>query len=413
MSPRRVVVTGMGVMSPVGNDCDAFFERLLAGRSGIRKLSSKFAVSLAANVGGEVDYDPAGRFAKPKLALLDRFSQLALEAAAQAIGNAGIEFHESLKDRVGAFVGTGMGGSTTVEAGYEELFAAGKDRLPPHTVPRAMNNAAAGHISIDHGLRGPSLTYSTACSSSAIAVGEAFRAIRHGYIDAAIAGGAESLLTLGTIRAWEALRTLAVTDAEDPSTSCRPFSKDRTGLVLAEGAGMLMLEELECAQQRGARIRAEVIGYGASSDASHLTRPGEEGQARAMRLALADAGVVPEQIDYINAHGTATLAGDVVETAAIRKVFGDRAYRIPVSSTKSMHGHMMGAAGAVELVAAVMAIEHGAIPPTANLRVPDRECDLDYVPNTARRGVTVRTVISNSFAFGGSNAVLVARSFTR
>jgi 3-oxoacyl-[acyl-carrier-protein] synthase II len=276
-----------------------------------------------------------------------------------------------------------------------------------------MNNAAAGHVSIDHGLRGPSLTYSTACSSSAIAVGEACRAIRHGYIDAAVAGGAESLLTLGTIRAWEALRTLAVTEADDPSASCRPFSRDRTGLVLAEGAGMLVLEELDHAKRRGARIRTEVIGYGASSDASHLTRPGEEGQVRAMRLALADAGVAPDEIDYINAHGTATLAGDVVETAAIRKVFGERATRIPVSSTKSMHGHMMGAAGAVEFIAAVMAIGRGGLPPTANLRVPDPDCDLDYVPNTGRRGVAVRTVMSNSFAFGGSNAVLIARSFVR
>jgi 3-oxoacyl-[acyl-carrier-protein] synthase II len=410
VSERRVVITGMGVMSPVGNDCAAFFERLLAGRSGIRKLSFQSAASLTANVGGEVDYDPAGRFSKPKLAFLDRFSQLALEAASQAIADARIEFQESQKDRVGVFVGTGMGGSTTIEAGYDELFVAGKDRLPPHTVPRAMNNAAAGHVSIDHGLRGPSLTYSTACSSSAIAVGEAFRAIRHGYIDAAIAGGAESLLTLGTIRAWEALRALAITDAADPSTSCRPFSKDRSGLVLAEGAGMLMLEDLECAQRRGAWIRAEVIGYGASCDAAHLTRPGEEGQVRAMRLALADAHADPGEIDYINAHGTATLAGDVIETAAIRKTFGDRASRIPVSSTKSMHGHMMGAAGAVEFIAAVLAMEHGAIPPTANLRVPDPECDLDYVPNTARKGVALRTVMSNSFAFGGSNAVLVARS---
>jgi len=411
VSPRRVVVTGMGVMSPVGNDCDAFFERLLAGRPGIRKLSSSFAASLTATVGGEVDYDPAGRFPRPKLAFLDRFSQLALEAAGQAIANARIEFQESQRDRVGVFVGTGMGGSTTIETGYDELLV--KDRVPPHTVPRAMNNAAAGHISIGYGLRGPSLTYSTACSSSAIAIGEALRAIRHGYIDAAIAGGAESLLTLGTIRAWEALRALAITDAADPSTSCRPFSKDRTGLVLAEGAGILVLEELERAKQRGARIRAEVIGYGASSDASHLTRPGEEGQVRAMRLALADAGANPDEIDYINAHGTATLAGDVIETAAIRKTFGDRAARIPVSSTKSMHGHMMGAAGAVEFIAAVMAMEHGAIPPTANLRVPDPECDLDYVPNTARTGVAVRTVMSNSFAFGGSNAVLIARSVAR
>jgi 3-oxoacyl-[acyl-carrier-protein] synthase II len=410
---RRVVVTGMGVISPLGNDCEKFFDNLLEGRSGIRKLSAAFAGNLAAGVGGEVDYDPTARFPRPKLALLDRFSQFALEAAAQAIRDAGIEFEESLKDRTGVFVGTGMGGATTIEAGYTEIFLLAKDRVPPHTVPRAMNNAAAGHISIDHGLRGPSFTYSTACSSSAIAIGEACRAIRHGYVDSAIAGGAESLLTLGTIRAWEALRTLAVTDAEDPAASCRPFSKDRTGLVLAEGAGMLVLEELEHASHRGARIHAEVIGYGAASDASHLTRPGEEGQVRAIRLALADASASPDEIDYINAHGTATLAGDVIETAAIKKVFGERAVYIPVSSTKSMHGHLMGAAGAVEFIASIMAIECSAIPPTANLRVPDPECDLDYVPNLGRRGVAVRTVMSNSFAFGGSNAVLIGRSLDR
>jgi 3-oxoacyl-[acyl-carrier-protein] synthase II len=413
VNPRRVVVTGMGVMSPVGNDCNAFFDNLLAGRSGIRKLSADFAGGLTANVGGEVDYDPVGRFPRPKLALLDRFSQFALEAASQAVRDTGVEFDDSLKDRTGVFVGTGMGGASTIEAGYEDIFLEGKDRLPPHTVPRTMNNAAAGHISIDHGLRGPSFTYSTACSSSAIAIGEAYRAIRHGYVDAAIAGGAESLLTLGTIRAWEALRTLAVTDTQDPAASCRPFSKDRTGLVLAEGAGMLVLETLDRASRRGARIHAEVIGYGAASDASHLTRPGEEGQVRAIRLALADAGSSPDEIDYINAHGTATLAGDVIETLAIKKVFGERAAHIPVSSTKSMHGHLMGAAAAVEFITSIMAIGRGAVPPTANLRVPDPECDLDYVPNIGRPGVAVRTVMSNSFAFGGSNAVLIGRSFDR
>jgi len=413
VNPRRVVVTGMGVMSPLGNDCNEFFDKLLQGRSGIRKLSASFAGYLAANVGGEVEYDPVSRFPRPKLALLDRFSQFALEAAGQAIRDAGIDFEESLKDRTGVFVGTGLGGASTIEAGYAEIFLGGKDRVPPHTVPRTMNNAAASHISIDHGLRGPSFTYSTACSSSAIAIGEACRAIRHGYVDAAIAGGAESLLTLGTIRAWEALRTLAVTDPDDPAASCRPFSKDRTGLVLAEGAGMLVLEALAHASRRGARIHAEVIGYGAASDASHLTRPGEEGQVRAIRLALADAGASPDEIDYINAHGTATPAGDVIETAAIRKVFGDHAEHVPVSSTKSMHGHLMGAAGAVEFIASLMAIGRGAVPPTANLRVPDPECDLDYVPNLGRGGVAVRTVMSNSFAFGGSNAVLIGRAFVR
>lgn len=411
MNPRRVAITGMGVVSPVGNDCTTFFDNLLAGRSGIRTLSASFASQLAPNVGGEVDYDPTIRFPKTRLGLLDRFSQFALEATAQAIRESGFEPDATLKTRTGVFLGTGMGGASTVEAGYEELFLQRKDRLPPYTVLRAMNNAAAGHISIDHGLRGPSVTYSTACSSSAIAIGEAFRALRHGYVDAAIAGGAESLLTLGTIRAWEALRTLAVTDADDPPASCRPFSKDRTGLVLAEGAGIVVLESLDHALRRGARIHAELIGYGAGSDAEHLTRPGLEGQVRAMRKALVDAGIAADKVDYINAHGTATLAGDIVETAAIKQVFGAYAARIPVSSTKSMHGHLMGATGAVEFIAAVLAMKRRALPPTANLRVPDPECDLDYVPNRGRKEITLRTVMSNSFAFGGSNAVLIARAF--
>jgi 3-oxoacyl-[acyl-carrier-protein] synthase II len=413
VDPRRVVVTGMGVVSPVGNDCGTFFDNLLAGRSGIRRLSSSFAGRLTANIGGEVEYDAAAHFSKTKLALLDRFSQFALDASDQAIRDSGIEFNESLKVRTAVFVGTGLGGACTLESGYEEIFLHNKDRVAPYIVPRTMNNAAAGHISIDYGLRGPSVTYSTACSSSAISLGEACRAIRHGYADAAIAGGAESLLTLGTIRAWEALRTLAITDAQDPAASCRPFSKDRTGLVLAEGAGMVVLESLEHALRRGARIHAELIGYGAGSDAAHLTRPGLEGQVEAMRQALADAGIAADEVDYINAHGTATLAGDVIETAAIKRVFGERAARIPVSSTKSMHGHLMGATGAVEFIASVLAITHRAVPPTANLRVPDPECDLDYVPNRGRKGVEVRTVLSNSFAFGGSNAVLIARAFSR
>lgn len=401
----------MGVISPLGNECRTFFDSLLACRSGIRKLSASFADTLAADVGGEVAYDPQGRLPPAKLAMLDRFSQFALDAAHQAILASGIDSESALKARTGVFLGTGMGGARTVESGYDELFVQQKNRLPPYTVVRAMNNAAAGHISIDHGLRGPSLTYSTACSSSAIAIGEACRAIRHGYADAAVAGGAESLLTYGTIRAWEALRTLARADEGDPSTSCRPFSKDRTGLVLGEGAGVLVLEDLEQAQRRGALIVAELIGYGAASDAEHLTRPGLQGQVDTMCLALADAGIAADEVDYINAHGTATVAGDVIETSAIKQVFGHRAKKIPVSSTKSMHGHLMGAAGAVELIAALLAIDHRALPPTANLRVPDPECDLDYVANAARTDVAVRTVMSNSFAFGGSNAVLIARAY--
>jgi 3-oxoacyl-[acyl-carrier-protein] synthase II len=406
---RKVVITGLGVVSPVGIGRDAFFDALLAGRSGIRRLSSEFASKLSSKIGGEVAFDAAASFAKPKLAVLDRFSQFALVAATEALQDAGIDAADPRKANAGVYVGTGFGGAQTIESAYSDLFSNGKDRLGPYTVIRVMNNAATAHISMDFALRGPSLTFSTACSSSGIAIGEALRAIRHGYAEMAVAGGAESLLTLATIRAWEALRTLAVEDAEDPSASCRPFSKDRTGLVLGEGAGMLVLEAEEHARARGAKIYAELAGYGASSDASHLTKPSQEGQAVAMRMALNDAGLGPQSIGYINAHGTATLAGDVIETTAIKDVFGAHAARLAVSSTKSMHGHLMGATGAVEFIASVLALQSGSLPPTAQLRVADPECDLDYVPNTARTGVQLEAVMSNSFAFGGSNAVLVAR----
>ena len=403
------MVTGLGVISPVGIGRDVFFESLLACRSGIRRLSAEFMPRLATRIGGEADFDGADFFPKAKLALLDRFSQFALVAAREAIEDANIAADDPRKDRTGVYIGTGAGGALTTEGGYADLFTQGKDRLPPYTVVRAMNNSAAAHISIDYSLRGPSLTYSTACSSSAVAIGEASRAIRHGYIDLAIAGGSEAMLTFGTIRTWEALRTLATEDPDDPGASCRPFSRDRTGLVLGEGAGILVLESEAHARARGAQVYAELAGYGASSDASHLTKPLREGQAAAMRMALADAGLAPEAIGYINAHGTGTLAGDPIETAAIMDVFGPHARRLAVSSTKSMHGHLMGATGAVEFIAAILALQRGELPPTANLRVPDPECDLDYVPNTARTGVALEAVMSNSFAFGGSNAVLVAR----
>jgi 3-oxoacyl-[acyl-carrier-protein] synthase II len=404
---RRVAVTGLAVISPIGNTPAAFFDNLMAGRSGIRVLSAPFAGELVCRIGGEVEFDAAAHFPRATLAQLDRFSQFAVVAATQAIADAGFEPSEEQRERTGVYLGTGMGGAHTLEGAYDEYSRAG--RLHPFTVVRTMNNAAAGQVSVAHRLRGQTLTFSTACSSSAIAIGEASRAIRDGHLDAAIAGGAESLLTLGVIRAWEALHTLAVEDKDDPAVSCRPFSKDRTGLVLGEGAGIVVLEELEQAKRRGARIYAEVAGYGATSDASHLTRPDAQGQARAMTLALAEARLAPEDIGYINAHGTATPAGDPVETAAIKRAFGGHARQVPISSTKSMHSHLMGAAGAVEFVAAVLALVRGALPPTAHLRLPDPECDLDYIPNTGRDSPGLRAVMSNAFAFGGSNAVLVAR----
>ena len=369
--------------------------------------SRRFGIYLA----GQVDFDPSAHFPKTRLISLDRFSQFALVAAAQALQDAEIVLSPQEKAATGVYFGTGLGGAHALEEAYAEVFkAAGEPRIKPFTVILTMNNAAAGQVALEYGLQGPNATFSTACASSAIALGEAMRAIRHGYAEVMLAGGAEALLTLGTIKSWEALRALALEDPADPAASCRPFSKDRSGLVLGEGAAVLVLEELEHARQRGARIYAELKGYGSANDAAHITKPAVAGQVRAMALALQDAALAAADIDYINAHGTATPVGDVVETQAIKQVFGAHAPGIPVSSTKSMHGHLMGATGAVEFAAAVLAIAHQAIPPTAHLREPDPECDLDYVANVGRTGIAVKTIMSNAFAFGGSNAVLIAQA---
>ena len=405
---RRVAITGLGVVSPLGNGAEAFFAGLAAGRSGVRRLEGPFDRPLASAVGAPVVFEAADFFPGPKLRMLDRVSQFALVAAEEALAQA----HGALEGldpaRAGVFVGTGMGGSQTTDDGYRTLYGEKSDRVKPYSVLMAMNNAAAAWIGLDHGLKGPNLTYSTACSSSAVAIGEAARRIAAGEAEVMIAGGTEAPLTFGTLKAWEALRTLAAEDARDPSASCKPFAKDRSGLVLGEGAAMVVLEDRERAVSRGVPIIAEMTGYGLCTDASHITRPSVDGQAQAMALALASAGAAPEAIDYINAHGTGTPANDAVETAAIKKVFGERAYAIPVSSTKSMHGHLLGAAGALELVAAVMAMRRGVLPPTLHLAVPDPECDLDYVANAAREKPAIGAVMSSSFAFGGTNAVLIA-----
>jgi 3-oxoacyl-[acyl-carrier-protein] synthase II len=309
-------------------------------------------------------------------------------------------------------MGTGMGGAGTIDEGYRMLYENGNDRLKPFSVLMAMNNAPAAWIALDHALEGPNLTYSTACSSSAVAIGEAARRVASGEADVMLAGGAEAPLTLGTLKAWEAMRTLAAEDA-DAAASCRPFSRDRGGLVLGEGAAVVVLEAWERAEARGAPILAEAAGYGLFTDAAHVTRPSVEGQAEAMRRALADARLDPAQVGYVNAHGTGTQANDGVETAAIKAVLGARAGRVPVSSTKSMHGHLLGAAGALEYVACVMALSRGTIPPTVNLRVPDPECDLDYVCSGSRPAGGEPAALSNSFAFGGTNAVLAVRRAQR
>lgn len=405
---RRVVVTGLGVMSPVGNDIAIFFGNLVAGRSGIGRHSRQFPADSTRWLTAEVKPFSTEGFNKMRLATLDRTTLIALLTARQSMADARLKPQQP--ERAGVYWGTGLGGATTMEESYRQsLINPNAARLKPATVVMTMNNAAASEISMDFGLTGPTYTYSIACSSSAVAIGEAFRAIRDGYCDSAVAGGADSLLTLGVLKAWQALQTLAREDPGDPGSSCRPFSADRSGFVLGEGAGAVVLEEEGHARARGAKIYAELAGYGASSDASHITKPQAQGQARAIAMALDDAGLAPSEIGYINAHGTATVVGDVVETHAIKAAFGESATRVPISSTKALHGHLMGATGVVEFLAALMAMRESVIPPTANLRKPDPECDLDYVPNLARRNVSMNAVMSNSFAFGGNNAVLIAK----
>ncbi len=406
---KRVVVTGMGAITPLGNDVGSFFDALAAGRSGVRRLEGPGIERLAIRVAAPVSFDPQPLFEPAKLRMLDRVSQFALVAAAQAVKDSGVTLGQLDRSRCGVCVGTGMAGAQSADDGYRTLYAENSDRLKPFTVLMAMNNAAASWIGLEYGFTGPNLTYSTACSSSAVAIGEAARRIAGGEAHLVIAGGAEACLNLGTLKAWEALRTLAMEDAKDPSASCKPFSKDRTGLVLGEGAAMLVLEERDRALARGAPIYAQIAGYGLVTDATHITRPSVEGQAAAIRAALADARMDGKDIGYVNAHGTGTQANDGVETAAIKSVFGETAYNVPVSSTKSMHGHLLGAAGAVELVAAIMAMQRGLIPPTRNLAVADPECDLDYVSSGARLVPGLAAVLSSSFAFGGTNAVLIAR----
>jgi 3-oxoacyl-[acyl-carrier-protein] synthase II len=405
--PRCVAITGLGLVSPLGNAPDTFFANLAAGKSGIRRIQADFADKLDTKIAAQADFDPTLYFTKQQIGLLDRVSQFALYAAKQAMADARLELQEADLPRTGVYLGTGMGGATSVEEGYVRLYRDGADRLKPFTVLMAMNNAAASQVGLEYGLQGPNLTFSTACSSSSVAIGEAFRQIRHGYADIMLAGGSEALLTFGTIKAWEALRTLAQEDPSDPGASCKPFSADRSGLVLGEGAAMVVLEDLERAQARGAYIYGELSGYGAANDSIHITQPSPEGQSAAMRAALECAGLQPAEIGYINAHGTATQLNDASESAAIKQVFGSNAARIPVSSTKSMHGHLMGAAGAIEFVATTLALVSGTLPPTINLHKPDPACDLDYVPNVARHDVQLNHAMSNSFAFGGTGGVLI------
>ncbi len=396
---KRVVITGIGVVSAIGLNAREFWGSLSAGRPGIEPITkvdvSNMRFQKAAEVRG---FDPEAIFDEKLLFWLDPFAQYGIAAAREAVADSGIEFTDELKDKSGVITGSCLGGKPTEDEQYRKLYAEGKERQPPGAIPKVMANAVASHVSMELGLTGATFTTSTACSSANHAIGQAFWLIRQGTLDVAITGGSEAPICNGHLRAWETMRVVS------PDT-CRPFSRDRSGMVLGEGGAMLVMETLDSARERGAKIYAEIVGVGMSADAHHLTMPLAAGAAKAMRDALRDGGLAPEQIGYVNAHGTATQANDVMETEAIRLMFGKHADRLAVSSTKSMHGHTLGAAGAIESAATVLALHHGLLPPTANFNAPDPECDLDVIPNEARPA-EIEAAISNSFAFGGLNAVL-------
>ncbi|HTS53172.1 MAG TPA: beta-ketoacyl-[acyl-carrier-protein] synthase family protein [Burkholderiales bacterium] len=406
---RRVFVTGVGLISPHGGEPEEVFERLYAGESAIRKVHSGTTEFGADALLARAECDPAGVIPKTQLLLMDRVSQMAVVAAHRALRAAKLLVEDRGPSTAGVYIGCGLGGSNAIQEAYRSYYERHIRKVKPSTVPLIMTNAPASHISMRYRILGPSLTYSIACSSSAVAIGEAFRAIRDGYLDCALAGGTESMLNDGALVAWDGLGVLAKEHADGAAASSRPFSKDRTGFVLGEGSAAIVLETQEAMRARGAQPIAEVVGYGASSDAHNLTQPAVDGQVRAMRAALADAGLQPERVGYINAHATATPAGDKIEIDAIKQTFGDHARRLAVSATKSMHGHLVGAAGALEFAITVLALNKRRLPPTANLTMPDPECDLDCVPCVGRQAPNLEYALSNSFAFGGSNAVLVAR----
>jgi nodulation protein E len=399
---RRVAITGMGAISALGRDVPQFAASVFEGKSGIGRIESTDCAALRFQNGAEVrGYSHQPYFDDRRADFLDRFAQFAVIAAREAVAGAGIAWTSELRETAAIITGSCVGGQSTEDIGFQEVYKLGHNRVHPLTIPKTMANAGASHISMEFGITGPSFTISTACSSAAHAIGQAFWMIRGGMTDLAITGGSEAPFSFGILKAWEAMRVVS-------TDTCRPFSKDRRGMILGEGAAMFVLEPLEAARARGAPIHAEIVGFGMSADASHITQPSSEGAARAMRAALKDAGLAPEQVGYINAHGTGTPANDVTETAAIHSVFGPHAGRLAVSSTKSMHGHALGAAAALECLAAALALRDGVLPPTANFNEYDPECDLDVIPNCPRQAA-VEYALSNSFAFGGLNAVLVLR----
>ena len=402
---RRVVVTGMGVVSPLGVGIDAFWDGLIHGKSGVRRITRFDPSPYPSQIAGEIpDFDAAAHLSRRDIVRTDVFIHYALISAQAALTDSGIKI-DGQNDRVGVSIGTGMGGVPLLLSSWEALQREGMGGVSAYALPGSLPNMAAGWVSMRTGARGPLFSPTTACAASTQAVGDAFRTIQRGDADVMLAGGTDSLIHPLVIAGFSAIRALS-TRNDAPMLASRPFDRDRDGFVLAEGAGILVLETLEMARARGARIYAEVLGYGLSADANHPTASSSDGPARAMRLALADAKLAPGAVDYVNAHGTSTQLNDQHETEAIRAVFGDHARRLAVSSIKSMTGHLVGAAGGVEAIATALALHHGILPPTINYTTPDPACDLDYVPNQARR-VPIRVAMSNSFAFGGTNAILV------
>ena len=408
---KRVVITGMGTINPLGNDVSSFWDGLVAGRSGAGPITAYDASDQAVRIAAEVKgFDPVAHFGPRQVKRSDRVSQLAMFAADQAVADAGLSFNENGSNpHVGIIVGTGIGGICTLLDNYDTFRDRGPRRVSALMVPMMMPNAPAGEIAIRYGLHGLAMSLASACATGTNAIGEGAERIRCGSAEVMICGGVESVMHPITLAALSNMGAVSPRN-DEPERASRPFDADRDGFLMAEGSGVLILESLEHAQERGASIHAEVLGYGSSCDAFHITAPDEEGigAAQSMQTALDDAGIAPEEIDYINAHGTSTPLNDRMETRAIRHVFGQYAYKLPISSTKSMIGHLMGAAGAVEAVACLKTLETGVLHPTINYETPDPECDLDYVPNVARE-TNPNTVLSNSFGFGGHNATLILR----
>lgn len=404
---RRVAVTGLGVVSPLGVDVETNWEGLRQGRSGIRRITKFECEDYPTRIAGEVDFDPTPYLEKKDLRRMDVFIQYALAAATQAMDDSKLLIDDGNAGRVGCIVGVGMGGLQTIEETHDSYLTSRLKRLSPFFIPKLIGNLAPGQISMRFGARGINYAPTSACASGAHGVGEAFRQIRDGYLDAAICGGAEAACTPLGVAGFAIMKALSKRN-DAPERASRPFDRGRDGFVMGEGAGILILEEWGAAVARGARVHAEVVGYGANADAYHITQPSPEGRGAAdcMRIALDDAGIEPDRVDYINAHGTSTQYNDANETLAIKKVFGEHARRLAVSSTKSMTGHLLGAAGGLESVYTALALREQVLPPTINQEEPDPECDLDYVPNEAR-AVDAKIAVSNSFGFGGTNACLV------